>query len=239
MISLCYTTYNRTQLLLDSFKGIADHEFISEIVIVDDKSDAKTFEWLLWNIAHKYPKVKLFQNQRNLDCFFNKREAIGKATNEWCILADSDNVFNKDYIDRCEQLWISGLNPRTVYQPSFAKPHFNFERWEGHLIDRNNVAKFMVDPTFSTLLNAANYFVNKYEYLKVWDGSIDPVTSDSIYQNLNWFKSGNNMYVVPGLEYTHRIDDHNGEEPSHYAKHVRRTPYNLHRSIEQQLRDLR
>lgn len=239
MISLVYTTYNRTQLLLDSFRQIVDHEFISEIVIVDDYSDMKAFEWLLWHVGYKFTKVKIFRNASNYDCYRNKREAISKANNEWCILADSDNGFDKPYVDRCEQLWLSGLNPRTVYQPSFARPHFNFQKWEGHLIDKGNVAKFMVDPTFSTMLNASNYFVNKHEYLRVWDGSIDPVTSDSIYQNYNWFKAGNSMYVVPGLEYTHRIDDHGTEEPSHYARHVRRTPNGFHRSIEQKLRELK
>lgn len=232
-ISLCIPTYNRTELLFESFKDLLDDNRVSEIVIVDDASKPSVFnEVTSWLSAHK--KINLFRNVRNLDCYRNKREAISKATNEWVIIGDSDNVFDKKYIDRIENLFIAGLNRRTVYQPSFAKPHFNFQKFESFLIDQSNVGRYMVDAMFSTMLNAANYFVNRDEYLKVWDGSIDPVTSDSIYQMLNWFKAGNNMYVVPGLEYEHRV--HSG---SHYQNNVRRTPQGFHQSVEQQLKAMK
>jgi glycosyltransferase involved in cell wall biosynthesis len=232
-ISLCIPTYKRTSLLYNSCEDLLDDPRVSEIIIVDDASEIGVFT----DIQHWYrgkSKVKLFRNERNLDCYRNKREAISKATNEWVIIGDSDNVFDKKYIDRIENLFIAGLNRRTVYQPSFAKPHFNFQKFESFLIDQSNVGRYMVDAMFSTMLNAANYFVNRDEYLMVWDGSIDPVTSDSIYQMLNWFKAGNNMYVVPGLEYEHRV--HSG---SHYQNNVRRTPQGFHQSVEQQLKELK
>lgn len=234
MISLCFTTYNRTELLYEAFKSIIDHDFISEIVIVDDKSNNDVFEWILWTVAGHHPKVKLFRNENNMDCYRNKREAVSKAENEWVCILDSDNVFDKAYIDRLEQIYLSGLNPKTVYQPSFAKPHFDFRRYESFLLDKSNIGGYMIEPIFGTMLNAFNYFVNRDEYLKVWKDTIDPVTSDSIYHNLNWFKAGNNMYVVPGLEYTHRI--HSG---SHYQQNVRRTPQNLHREIENELKAMK
>lgn len=238
-ISFCVTNFNRTTLLLRSFEQLLDDPRVSEIVICDDNSRADVFDFVLWKIAEPNSKVKVFRNETTLDCYRNKREAVSKATNEWVIIADSDNIFTKSYIDRVENLFIAGLNAKTVYQPSFAKPHFDFRKYESFLIDRSNIGKYMVDGTFSTMLNAFNYFVNRDMYLKVWDGSIDPVTSDSIYHNLNWFKAGNNMYVVPGLEYFHNVSDHNGEEGSHYAKNVRRTERGLHQRIEQELKEMK
>jgi len=233
-ISLCITTYKRTDLLFESFKQVLNDKRISEIVIVDDASGEDIYRQLKQSIpAGQSTNIKLYQNAFNLDCYRNKHEAISKASNEWVIIFDSDNIITKSYIDRIENLFIAGLNPKTVYQPSFAKPHFNFTKYESFLIDKSNVGKYMTDATFSTMLNAMNYFVNRNEYLKVWDGSIDPVTSDSIYQNLNWFKAGNNMYVVPGMEYEHRV--HNG---SHYQNNVRRTPKGFHERIEQELKSL-
>lgn len=235
MISLCITTYNRTELLFESFKQVLDDTRVSEIVISDDCSDSQHWKNVfVWCCESKFThKLKLFRTPKNLDCYRNKREAISKATNEWVIILDSDNIITKEYIDRIEDLCMAGLNPKTVYQPSFAKPHFNFTSHEGLLVDRHNVARHMNEPMFSTMLNAMNYFVNRDEYLKVWDGSLDPVTSDSIFQNYNWLKSGNSIYVVPGLEYEHRV-----HEGSHYRNNVRRTPHGFHQEIENKLKQL-
>jgi glycosyltransferase involved in cell wall biosynthesis len=233
MISLCITTYNRTDLLFESFKQVLDDPRVSEIVVVDDCSSEEVFREVL--IRSKVTsRLRLYHNQKNLDCYRNKREAISKASNQWVIILDSDNIITKPYIDKIESLFTAGLNPKTVYQPSFAKPHFNFTKYESFLIDKHNVAKYMVDDTFGTMLNAMNYFVNRDEYLRVWDGSVDPVTSDSIFQNYNWLNAGNNIYVVPGLEYEHRVHD-----GSHYQNNVRRTPRGFHQEIENKLKQMR
>jgi glycosyltransferase involved in cell wall biosynthesis len=232
MISLCLTTYNRTDLLFESFQQVIDDDRISEIVIVDDHSPMEVF-----NTIHEHtkdiPKVKLYRNEKNLDCYRNKREAVSKATNEWVIIFDSDNIMTKGYVDRVSSLdWVG--HKGVVYQPSFSKPHFDFRRYEAQVVNRSYVAYLMNDGTFQTMLNAMNYFVNRDEYLRVWDGSVDPVTSDSIFQNYNWLKAGNSIYVVPGLEYEHRV--HNG---SHYQNNVKRTPRGFHDSIIQKLKELR
>jgi glycosyltransferase involved in cell wall biosynthesis len=232
-ISLCITTYNRTELLFESFEQVINDPRVSEIVIVDDHSPIGLFTDISYKLQDN-DKVKLFRNDVNLDCYRNKREAVSKATNEWVIIFDSDNIMTRQYIDRIENLFIGGLNAKTVYQPSFAEPHFNFTKYEGTLVDKSNVGKYLVDATFGTMLNAMNYFVNRDEYLRVWDGSVDPVTSDSIYQNLNWFKGGNNMYVVPGLTYSHRVHD-----GSHYQNNHKRTPRGFHQEVEQQLKALK
>lgn len=233
MISLCLTTYNRTELLYESCRQVLNDDRVSEIVIVDDHSSQDIYNTVFWQF-NAVPKVKLYRNEKNIDCYRNKREAISKASNEWVIIGDSDNIFTKEYINRIESLFSHGLNPKTVYQPSFAKPHFNFTRYESFLIDKANVNKYIDDSTFQTMLNAMNYFVHRDEYLKVWDGSIDPVTSDSIFQNYNWLNAGNSIYVVPGLEYEHRV--HPG---SHYQNNVRRTPSGLNSRIVSELKQMR
>jgi glycosyltransferase involved in cell wall biosynthesis len=233
LISLCITTYNRTELLYESFRQVLNDDRISEISITDDRSSDEIWQTIFWQF-NDVPKVKLFRNNKNIDCYRNKREAISKATNEWVIIFDSDNIITKSYIDRIESLFTAGLNPKIIYQPSFARPHFNFTKYESFLIDKSNASKYMIDPMFGTMLNAMNYFVNRDEYLKVWDGSVDPVTLDSIYQNYNWLKAGNSIYVVPGLEYEHRV--HSG---SHYQNNVRRTPHGFHEEILNKLRSLK
>jgi glycosyltransferase involved in cell wall biosynthesis len=234
MITLCLTNYNRTDLLFESFKQVINDDRISEIVIVDDHSIMECF-----NIVSEYcgyiPKVRLYRNERNLDCYRNKREAVSKASNDWVIIFDSDNIMTKEYVDAliqcgCERGW----NEKQVLNPSFSKPHFDFRQHQGQTVTKENILDYIESGCFQTMLNAMNYFVHRDEYLRVWDGSIDPVTSDSLYQNYNWLKAGNSIYVVPGLEYEHRV--HSG---SHYQNNVRRTPQGLHDSIIQKLKELK
>lgn len=232
MITLAITSYERTDLLFESFKDVIDDDRISEIVIVDDCSSEKVYK----EISHycsSIRKVNLYRNDRNLDCYKNKREAIAVSLNEWVILFDSDNIISKRYVDRCEALMIAGVNDHTVYQPSFARPHFDFTKYSGSIISKYNASIHLQDSTFQTMLNAMNYFVNRKEFLRVWKGDIDPVTSDSIYHNYNWLNAGNDIYVVPDLEYEHRVHD-----GSHYKKNVRRTPHKLYDSIIEKLNNI-
>jgi glycosyltransferase involved in cell wall biosynthesis len=234
MITLCLTNYNRTDLLFESFAQVIDDDRISEIVIVDDHSDMECFTRVS-EYCFQIPKVRLYRNEKNLDCYRNKREAVSKASNEWVILFDSDNIMTKAYVDALftvEQDWIAPNN--IIYQPSAARPHFIFTSYSGLIVDKYNVSLHIEESAFSTMLNAMNYCVNRDEFLRVWDGSVDPVTSDSLYQNYNWLKAGNSIYVVPGLEYEHRV--HNG---SHYQNNVRRTPQGFHDSIIQKFKELK
>lgn len=231
-ISLCLTTYNRTDLLFRSFADLVDDERVSEIIIVDDHSDEKVYEEIK---AHckEIKKVGLFRNSHNLDCYRNKRQAVKKATSDWVIIGDSDNIFTRRYVDRLEDVWIGGPKHDVIYQPEFARPHFDFTPYAGVTVNRNNVASYMGDATFQTALNAMNYFVNREEYLRVWDGTVDPVTSDSIFQNYNWLKAGGSIYFVPGLQYEHTV-----HEGSHYQQNVKRTPQGFHNSIVDKIKSL-
>lgn len=233
MVTLCIPTYNRTDLLFECFKDVLNDERISEIVIVDDHSEMECFNTVAEYCSH-IPKVKLYRNEKNLDCYRNKREAVSKATNEWVILFDSDNIITKKYVDviyhhKTQWPW----DKQMILQPSFAMPHFNFESLVG-VYSSGNISNWMHLDPFKTMLNAMNYFVNRDEYLRVWDSSVDPVTSDSLYQNYRWIAAGNCIQVCSHLRYEHRV--HSG---SHYQNNHRRTPRGFHESIIQKLKEMK
>jgi len=232
MISVCLTNYNRTDLLFESISPFLNDERIDEIVISDDHSIPKIFDDVCENYKDN-DKVQIFRNTENLDCYRNKRQAVKRATNEYVLLLDSDNIFTVDFIDKIferKEVW----EPCIALAPCWAKPHFNFTELSGKTISKENVASLLNVGSCSTMLNAMNYFVNREEYLRVWDGSIDPVTSDSLYQNYNWLNSGNSIYVVTNLTYEHRV--HSG---SHYQNNVRRTPQGFHDSIIEKLKNMK
>lgn len=230
MISLCVTNFNREILLFQAIEQVLDDDRVSEIIISDDCSDYELYKRVVEHY-NPYNKVKVSRNDTNMDCFRNKHKSVTLAKNSRVIVWDSDNVMTKQYIDV-----ICGFSEyKTIaFQPSFARPHFDFRKFAGEHVNKTNLHRFINDSNFTTLLNAMNYCVNRDEYLSVWDGTVNPVTSDSIWQNYCWLKAGNSIHIVPGLEYDHRV--HNG---SHYQQNNKRTPINFHESIIKKLKQLR
>lgn len=237
-ISACFTNYNRVELLYEAVKPFLHDDRIREIVILDDYSQVDLYNLMVAQFNGR-EKVKIHRNAANVDCYHAKALAIKHATSEYVLILDSDNVFSKEYIDRIENLEVAGLNPRTVYQPEFARPHFNFTRLSGVNLTRGNIAQWISMGNTETMLNAFNYMVNRAEYLKVFDPNIKPVTSDSIYHNYRWLNAGNSIYVVPGLQYDHRVDNHGKEEKSHYIVNNKRTQAGFHDDIINRLRAMK
>lgn len=233
MITAAFTNHNRTDILFEAIEPFLADNRISEIVISDDCSNDDNYQTVVWKY-NGIDKVKIYRNESNLDCYRNKRQAVKRSTNEWVLILDSDNIFSAQFI---EVIFSQGeWMPNWAYAPEFARPHFNFKDLAGTALSKNNIASYLDKGNCSTMLNAMNYFVNRDEFLRTWgiSGDQDPVTSDSLFQNYNWLKGGNTIYVTPGLQYEHRV--HSG---SHYQQNVRRTPSGFHDSIIQKLKNMR
>lgn len=231
-ISLVITTYNRTDLLFESFAQVLDDPRITDVCIVDDHSSTHTIieiNRMLSELPAHREKIRFFMNDRNLGCYRNKREAVSKASNEWVILLDSDNVITPVYIDA---LFTHEWSRRRILQPEFAEPHFDFTQFSGKYFGTPfDTVNF--NDTFFTMLNACNYFVNRDEYLKVWEDRPEPWTADSLLQNYNWLNAGNYIHVLPGLRYQHRVHD-----GSHYKEHHKKTG-NLYNELVNKLKAMR
>lgn len=234
LISIAIPNYNRFELLFNSFIRVINNDNVGEVVIVDDCSNEEIYK-KIEERAKEYPKIKLFRNQINKDCYWNKYLAVAHCENKWCCLWDSDNEFNFDYLFHIFSLeW----KDDTAYLPSFAAPHFDYRRFEGVELTKENVANYINDPTLQTALNTANYFVNRRFYMKCWDGNTNPHTSDSIYMNYLYLKNGGKLFVVPGLTYQHRVDNHGNEQSGHYNSNHLKTG-NFHNEVLQKLRELK
>lgn len=233
MISIAITSFNRSDLTLKSFEKVLYDQRISEVVIVDDQSEHEHFT-KLYELVRHLPKVRLIQNEKNLGCYWNKRKAVESASNEWVILLDSDNQIDTSYLDAIENVSGHGDNPiKTILQPEFARPHFDFRVYSGKTFDREWVKNYLPQQTFCTMLNAMNFFVNRDEYLRVFDTTKkEPWTADSIYFNYLWLKAGNKIYVTPGMQYDHLVHD-----GSHYKNNVHKTG-NFYNEVVEMLKQL-
>lgn len=234
-ISLCITNYNRNAYLFKSFEQVLNDERIGEVVIVDDCSDPDIYKAIEERCKYM-PKVKLFRNEVNLDVYANKREAVSKAKYEYVILFDSDNVIATNYLD---QVYLLPHSKTTIFAPDFAMPVFDYRKFAGLNIKRSNVHEYCFKPGFDCLINTMNYFVNRDEYLSIWQPKDGIIGADSIYMNYLWLSAGNSIYVVPSLTYFHRVNDFNkGEHGSNYVKHAQKSEP-LCKGILKQMSELR
>lgn len=207
-ISLCITNYNRTSEVLQSFIRVADDSRIDEIVIMDDASEYSTYLAMIAGIEKlNNPKIKYFRQYLNVGMLRNKAAAIQHATNDYCIIFDSDNVLDKNYLDALHRVkW----SPDMILMPDFAKPHFDYRRFKAQIITRRNVKGFMKKQMFDCLMNTCNYFVHRETYLKVFEENESIKGTDTIWFNYLWLRSGKSFYVVPQMDYQHTVHDGSG-----------------------------
>ena len=192
-------------MVMDSFAQILDDERIGEIVIADVCSYPEDIVKLISKIEKiNNPKIKLIVGLKNSGVYKNKMNAVFGATNEYAALIDSDNIFDKSYIDA---IYVKAWQPDTILCPSFAKPSFDYRAFSGLTIDSANIKEYLNKPMFQCLLNTMNFFVNRNEYLKAWEENDRVNVADSIYFNYLWLKRGGKLYVNEGMEYQHTIHE--------------------------------
>lgn len=207
-ISLCLTNFNREDFVIEAYSKIVDDDRVSEVIISDDHSNIDIYNRLKEKIGG-HPKVKLLRNDENMGVYRNKFVSVACAQNDWVIVGDSDNVYPIEFINK---LYDTNWQENTILAPDFAKPVFDYDEYSGSVISKENIRQFVDLKKFDCLMNTMNYFVNRNKYVEIWDNTFEPIGADSIYQNYNWIKAGYKMYVVPGLQYDHRV---------HYESHFR------------------
>ena len=205
-ISIAIPTYERREMLLESFAQVLEDDRVETIRIIDDCSSRETFEFICDSTAHM-SKVLIMQQSGNVGMGHNKKDTLRICPTDYAILLDSDNIIDSSYIDAIYMMNI--WDPKTIFAPVFAKPNFDFRDVSNRVINRKTLKRFKRYKQLNCLLNTCNYFVNVKEYCRVWQPG-DKGAADSIRFMYNWFKAGNSLYVNPAMEYFHRVHDGSG-----------------------------
>ena len=229
--SVAVTHYERFELLVAAVGSVVDDERVAEIVVSDDASQDGSWERIL-EIWDGDEKVRLWRNERNLDCYANKAAAVRRCKSGWVVLLDSDNVLDAGYFDALEKL--EPLQMGVAYLPTFARPDFDYRAFAGQIVDRTTVASHVDEPMFTTALNTANHCFHRDDYLAVWNQNADPRTVDSLYMSWRWLAAGWSLQFVAGMEYEHRMHD-----GSHFVHNHTHADEMRSRSIIQALRVMR
>jgi len=209
-ITLAITTYNRSDLVLESFESVIDNNFINEIIILDDCSELTIYDDLKTKIDNlNNPKVKLLRNDYNKKPFINKSEAIKVSKNDWIVLLDSDNKINNEYIDVIKFI---EKKEDTLYLPEkligFDQNTISdFSEMKNIVLNKSNMKNYLNVSSLTTFLNVGNFFVNKFSYLNTVENFTiekDLETNDAIYFSFLWLMNNLNIKIVGNLSYFHR-----------------------------------
>jgi glycosyltransferase involved in cell wall biosynthesis len=203
-ITVSIPYYNRADLVMETIRPLMNEDRVDEIILCDDCSPEDDFDKLLRN-TEGMDKIKIVRNIKNFHNQHNKRNALSFAKNEWVLLLDNDNVAQQDFFDKLFALdyW----EPDTIYHPAFAAPTFDYRQFNDETFTKKNVRHFAHHPIFMTLLNTNNYLVNRDEYLRKYRYDKTVRGADGIFFMYNWLNEGNKIYIVPDMQYFHRVHD--------------------------------
>lgn len=204
LINISITNYNRFESTIKSFEQVINDERVGQFLILDDASTDDSYFKLDKHFKDN-DKVRIMGNLSNVGMQRNKRNAVALSLYSWVILLDSDNEISTDYIDKLEK--IERLYEGLIYAPARALPTFIYDEFAGEFIHRSNVKHFVKKPFFGAMINTSNYFVHKETYCRNYEYNPDIKGTDTANHFYNHLKNGGGFYVVPGLEYQHKISD--------------------------------
>lgn len=201
-LSVALTTFNRFEWTIRAIEQVIDDERIKEFVIVDDASTDNSF----LRLANHYKdnqKVRLIQQVKNRGMSYNKYTAVSYCRTQYVALWDSDNTFDKSYLDALFASPMIAKQVDVILCPEFARPGFDYRDYCGLWINKSNVKELMNDPIFRCLLNTCNYVFPRDEYLKIYKEDLSIKATDTIHFNYLWLLAGHSFYVVRDMQYDH------------------------------------
>lgn len=176
-------------------------------------------------------KVKAHALGENVGAYTAKALAVGLCKNEWVFLLDSDNYLLHSSID---SLFSYEWDPKSCYYSSyqirvkqdgrsFYDSHLGYHGWVhlgnapidmrrfGEIVEAfDSMGEDFGCGGLGSFLNQGNFFVNKDMYTSVIDSVLlacDPKGFDAGSAMISWLMKGNNITLVPGLIYIHRMRD--------------------------------
>ena len=214
-ISLGIPFFNSSEYIFDAIKTALNDDFISEIVICDDKSDQKhilNLYKIISNVSN-FSKIRIVHNDKNLGPYRNKYRTVENCKYDWVYLLGSDNYFDCESLNIIKNL---NYNPSELYFPKVSKVFPSGDKFEYDMfkkIDFNFVKNLVengvqITDSICMILNGGNFVVNKNEYIrtqqKFFNTYEEVFAADVIAFSYYWLKGGNSYEVVDNFEYYHR-----------------------------------
>lgn len=159
------------------------------------------------------PKLRLYQNDKVLGVYGNKRQCILKAPTEWVAVLDSDNTFTNEFFDSfflkadlqdTKNIYCAGKNERLFIDTGLTENRT--EHFSGMKISTLNWNSILKTTAWNFLLNDGNCIWPK-EVVKFFPDLPEEeiVGTDSIFFVRQAIKAGYTLNVEPTMHYIHTV----------------------------------
>lgn len=210
-ISVCIPTMRRFSFLKESIPRYLANPHITELVICDETGE----DYAAITAAFSHPKLRVYQNESRLGMLKNKLRAASYATSDFVAILDSDNFADTVYFEAFKAFYCArAFSSSCLFLPCAATPNFNYREWVGRPITRSNVRQMY--PKFGTCMNTMNLIAPR-AFLSSLDILTDKPMCDEIgsYDSMYFvlyalFHMNAALFVVPNMEYEHRVHDESG-----------------------------
>ena len=117
-VSVVMTTYNGELFLREQLDSILCQTYpIHELIVQDDCSTDNTVE-IIKEYATRHPFIKLYVNEHNLGFNKNFKTAVMKATGDYVAIADQDDIWFPEKIEKQVQAMPISINTSSALKIS-------------------------------------------------------------------------------------------------------------------------
>lgn len=203
-----FNSLNYANRILNHDRNLLEAEF-DEIVIRDDGS--KILDGVTEVLSSALSeKVGFYHSGRNVGALRNKMEAVKLCQSDWVYLLDSDNIFDSESV-RLMSSFKKNIN--TIYSPNvmiMSNGHIQTFDHLPRVIDLETAKSLLKSstPMAEWLLNLGNFYVNRVQYLSVFENEAlddECLGADVFYFLSKWLKLGGLIEVVREFKHQHTL----------------------------------
>jgi glycosyltransferase involved in cell wall biosynthesis len=114
LISICIPAYNAAQYVEEAINGWRNQTYLKlEIIVQDDCSKDDTYN-IAFNVSHKDQRVSVYKNKKNLGIGGNWNEVFSKATGDYLVIANADDIYDPNIIEHALKIFNEKKNAAAV-----------------------------------------------------------------------------------------------------------------------------
>ena len=216
MLTVAVPTMDRWSFLKKQLPIYLEHPGVSNVVICDE--NGSDIDAICESGLDSNPKLRLYQNERVLGVYGNKRQCLLKAPTDYVAILDSDNYFDNEFIDtvlKCierdsanagKTVYCAGQNERLFIDTGVVERRT--DHFSGMQINADNWNRVLDMPSWNFLLNDGNAVWPKSFAKHMSDIPEERVVgTDSILAMRKAIQAGYTLSVEPSLRYIHTVHD--------------------------------